>query len=262
MGKVIVITSGKGGVGKTTTSANLGTGLAALGQKVCLVDTDIGLRNLDVVLGLENRIVYDLLDVLEGRCDLRKALIRDKQYGERLVLIPAAQTREKDEVDPEQMRLLVEQLKAEYDFVILDSPAGIEHGFKNAIAGADMAILITTPEVSAVRDADRVVGLLESSGIHEPQVIINRLRPDMVRKGDMMDISDVDDILRIPILGVVPDDEQIIVSTNRGEPVVHDQKSKAGQAYRNIARRLIGEEIPLMDLQERGFVSWFKKVLS
>lgn len=262
MGKVIVITSGKGGVGKTTTSANLGAGLAALGQKVCLVDTDIGLRNLDVVLGLENRIVYDLLDVLEGRCELRKALIRDKQFGERLVLIPASQTREKDEVDPKQMRLLVEQLKAEYDFVILDSPAGIEHGFKNAIAGADMAILITTPEVSAVRDADRVVGLLESSGLHDPQVIINRLRPDMVRKRDMMDIDDVDDILRIPILGVVPDDEDIIVSTNRGEPVVHDKKSKAGQAYRNICRRLIGEEVPLMDLHENGLLSWFKKILS
>ncbi|NMA62264.1 MAG: septum site-determining protein MinD [Firmicutes bacterium] len=262
MGKVMVITSGKGGVGKTTTTANLGTGLAALGQKVCLVDTDIGLRNLDVVLGLENRIVYDLLDVLEGRCELRKALIRDKQYGERLVLIPAAQTREKDEVDPDQMLELVEQLKEEYDFVILDSPAGIEHGFKNAISGADMAILITTPEVSAVRDADRVVGLLESAGLHDPQVIINRLRPDMVRKGDMMDISDVDDILRIPILGVVPDDEHIIVSTNRGEPVVNDKKSKAGQAYRNIARRLLGEEIPFMDLQERNLMGWFRKVLS
>lgn len=261
MGKVIVITSGKGGVGKTTTTANLGTGLAALGKKVCLVDTDIGLRNLDVVLGLENRIVYDLLDVVEDRCRVRQALIKDKQYGERLVLLPAAQTREKDAVNPEQMRELVEQLKEEYDFVLLDSPAGIEHGFKNAIAGADLAIVITTPEISAVRDADRIIGLLESQELYDPQLIINRVRPDMVRKGDMMDIADIDDILAISILGVVPDDEDIIVSTNRGEPVVNDKKSRAGQAYRNIVRRILGEEVPFMDLQERKMMSWLKKVL-
>ncbi|MDI9441990.1 MAG: septum site-determining protein MinD [Firmicutes bacterium] len=262
MGKVIVITSGKGGVGKTTTTANIGAGLASLGNKVCLVDTDIGLRNLDVVLGLENRIVYDLLDVVEGNCRLRQALIKDKQYGENLVLLPAAQTREKDAVKPEQMLELVKELREMYDFVLLDSPAGIEHGFKNAIVGADAAIVVTTPEVSAVRDADRIIGLLEAAELYEPQLIINRVRPDMVRKGDMMDISDIDDILRIKILGVVPDDEDIIVSTNRGEPIVNDKRSKAGQAFRNICRRILGEEVPFLELQERKMLNWFKKILS
>lgn len=262
MGKVLVITSGKGGVGKTTTTANLGTGLAALGQKVCLVDTDIGLRNLDVVLGLENRIVYDLLDVVEGNCRVKQALIKDKQFGDRLVLLPAAQTREKDSVKPEQMIELMNQLREEYDFIILDSPAGIEHGFKNAIAGADLAVVVTTPEVSAVRDADRIIGLLEAAELYDPKLIINRVRPDMVRKGDMMDLQDIDDILAIPILGVIPDDEDIIVSTNRGEPVVNDKKSRSGQAYRNIVRRLLGEEVPFMDLQERNVLSWLKRLIS
>jgi septum site-determining protein MinD len=226
------------------------------------VDTDIGLRNLDVVLGLENRIVYDLLDVVEGNCRLRQALIKDKQYGENLVLLPAAQTREKDAVKPEQMLELVKELREMYDFVLLDSPAGIEHGFKNAIVGADAAIVVTTPEVSAVRDADRIIGLLEAAELYEPQLIINRVRPDMVRKGDMMDISDIDDILRIKILGVVPDDEDIIVSTNRGEPIVNDKRSKAGQAFRNICRRILGEEVPFLELQERKMLNWFKKILS
>jgi len=261
LGKVIVVTSGKGGVGKTTTTANLGTGLAELGRKVCLVDADIGLRNLDVVLGLENRIVYDLLDVVEGNCRVRQALIKDKQFGDGLVLLPAAQTREKDAVKPEQMRELMTQLKKDYDYVIVDSPAGIEHGFKNAIAGADMAVVVTTPEVSAVRDADRIVGLLEAAELYDPKLIINRLRPDMVRKGDMMDIEDIDDILAIPILGVIPDDESIIVSTNKGEPVVTDKRSRSGQAYRNIVRRLEGEDIPLMDFQEHGVVQWFRKFI-
>lgn len=262
MGKVIVITSGKGGVGKTTTTANLGTGLAAMGQKVCLVDTDIGLRNLDVVLGLENRIVYDLLDVVEGNCRIRQALIKDKQFGENLVLLPAAQTREKDAVKPEQMKKLMNHLRQEYDFILLDSPAGIEHGFKNAIAGADMALVVTTPEIAAVRDADRIIGLLEAAELYDPQLVINRMRPDMVRKGDMMDISDIDDILAIRIIGVVPDDQDIIVSTNKGEPIVTDRKSRAGQAYRNIVHRLMGEDVPLMDLQQRKVMHWFKRILS
>ncbi|HBG01508.1 MAG TPA: septum site-determining protein MinD, partial [Firmicutes bacterium] len=251
MGKVIVVTSGKGGVGKTTTTANLGTGLAAAGKKVCLVDTDIGLRNLDVVLGLENRIVYDLLDVVEGNCRLRQALIKDKQFGENLVLLPAAQTREKDAVKPDQMLKLMDQLKRVYDFVLLDSPAGIEHGFKNAIAGADSAIVVTTPEISAVRDADRIIGLLEAAELYDPKLIINRVRPDMVRKGDMMSIDDIDDILAISILGVIPDDQDIIVSTNKGETVVTDKRSRPGQAYRNIVRRMLGDEVPFMDLQGR-----------
>ena len=262
MGKVIVITSGKGGVGKTTTTANLGTGLAAAGQKVCLVDTDIGLRNLDVVMGLENRIVYDLLHVVEGQCRLRQALIKDKQFGDRLVLLPAPHTREKDAVTPEQMKELMKELREEYDFVLLDSPAGIEHGFKNAVAGADAAIVVTTPEIAAVRDADRIIGLLEAAELYDPGLVINRVRPGMVRRGDMMSISDIDDILAIDILGVVPDDQDIIVSTNRGEPVVTDSKSRAGQAYRNIVRRILGEEVPLMNLQERGVMNWFKRILS
>lgn len=262
MGKVIVVTSGKGGVGKTTTTANLGTGLAAAGKKVCLVDTDIGLRNLDVVLGLENRIVYDLLDVVEGNCRLRQALIKDKQFGENLVLLPAAQTREKDAVKPDQMLKLMDQLKRVYDFVLLDSPAGIEHGFKNAIAGADSAIVVTTPEISAVRDADRIIGLLEAAELYDPKLIINRVRPDMVRKGDMMSIDDIDDILAISILGVIPDDQDIIVSTNKGETVVTDKRSRPGQAYRNIVRRMLGDEVPFMDLQGRKVIQWFKRILS
>lgn len=254
MGTVIVITSGKGGVGKTTTTANLGHGLAMMGKRVCLVDADIGLRNLDVVLGLENRIVYHILDVMEGNCTVSKALIRDKQYGDNLVLLAAAQTREKDAIQPAQMRELMEQLKEEYDYILVDCPAGIEQGFRNAIAGADKAVVVTTPEVSAVRDADRIVGLLEAAGLYDPQLIVNRVRPDMVRRGDMMDISDIDDILNIQILGVVPDDESIIVSTNRGEPAVNDVKSRSGMAYRNICRRLEGQEVPLMDLQAEGFM--------
>lgn len=209
-----------------------------------------------------NRIVYDLLDVVEGNCRVKQALIKDKQFGENLVLLPAAQTREKDAVKPEQMKLLTEQLKEEYDFVILDSPAGIEHGFKNAIAGADLAVVITTPEISAVRDADRIIGLLEAAELYDSQLIINRVRADMVRKGDMMDIDDIDDILAISILGVVPDDEDIIVSTNKGVPIVTERKSRSGLAYRNIARRILGEEVPLMDLHEKSVMNWLRRVLS
>ncbi len=257
MGKAIVITSGKGGVGKTTTSANIGTGLAQNKHKVALVDADIGLRNLDVVLGLENRIVYDLVDVVEERCRLRQALIKDKRYDS-MFLLPAAQTKEKDSVSPDQMRQLVNNLKKEFDYVIVDCPAGIEQGFKNAIAGADMALIVTTPEVSAVRDADRIIGLLEASELYDPQLVVNRLRPDMVRRGDMMDIQDINDILAINLIGVIPDDESIIVSTNRGEPVVIDQRSRSGQAYRDIVRRLEGAEVPFMELEEKGVVHRLK----
>ncbi len=260
MGKAIVITSGKGGVGKTTTTANIGTGLAQLDRKVCLIDADIGLRNLDVVLGLENRIVYDLVDVVEGTCRLRQAIIKDKRL-EGLYLLPAAQTREKDAVSPDQMRQLVGDLKKEFDYVIVDCPAGIEQGFKNAIAGADMAVIVSTPEVSAVRDADRIVGLLEAAELYDPFLIINRMRADMVRKGDMMSIQDTIDILAIPLLGVVPDDEGIIISTNRGEPVVGDKKSRSGQAYRNICRRLEGVEVPFMDLNDEGVVGRIMRII-
>ncbi|AEG59299.1 septum site-determining protein MinD [Desulforamulus ruminis] len=261
MGEVIVVTSGKGGVGKTTTTANIGTGLASLGKKVCLVDADIGLRNLDVVLGLENRIVYDIVDVTSGVCRTRQALIKDKKF-EGLHLLPAAQTKDKTAVNPEQMKELCEELKKEFDFVIIDCPAGIEQGFKNAIAGADKAIVVTTPEVSAVRDADRIIGLLEAAEIREPKLIINRLRPKMVRHGDMMSIDDMIEILAIDLLGVVPEDEQVVITTNKGETVVKDDKSQSGQAYRNITRRILGESVPLLNLEDNGgFFNALRKMI-
>ncbi|CEP67054.1 ATP binding protein MinD [Moorella glycerini] len=261
MGEVIVITSGKGGVGKTTTTANLGTGLASLGKKVVLVDTDIGLRNLDVVMGLENRIVYDLLDVVEGRCRLKQALIKDKRL-ENLYLLPANQTRDKTAVSRQQMIDLMAQLREEYEFVLIDCPAGIEMGFKNAIAGAEKALVVTTPEVAAVRDADRIIGLLEAAEMEAPRLIINRLRPDMVRKGDMMDIEDMLEILAIDLIGVVPEDEYIVISTNRGEPAVLDRHSRAGQAYRNISRRLLGEEVPFLNWEAgSGFMARLRKLI-
>lgn len=247
-GKSIVVTSGKGGVGKTTTVANIGTGLALRGKRVVLVDADIGLRNLDVVMGLENRIVFDLVAVCEKNCKIRQALIKDKRF-ENLYLLPAAQTRDKDAIKPEQMKELCDELRKEFDYIIIDCPAGIEQGFKNAVAGADEAIVVTTPEVAAVRDADRIIGLLQANEIYEPRLIINRLRPEMVRKGDMMDIEDVNDILAIGLLGVIPDDEMIIISTNRGEPVVMDKNSRAGEGYRNIVARIEGEDVPIMSLE-------------
>lgn len=247
LGTAIVITSGKGGVGKTTTSANLGTGLAILEKSVVIIDADIGLRNLDVVMGLENRIVYDIVDVVDKNCRLKQALIRDKRY-DRLYLLPAAQTKDKSAVSPEQMLDLVNELKKEFDFIIIDSPAGIEQGFHNSIAGADLAIIVTTPEISAVRDADRVIGLLESKGLHNPKLIINRIRQDMVKRGDMMNIDDIIDILAIDLIGIVPDDEAVVISTNKGEPVVIHEKALAGKAYRNITKRIIGEEVELLDL--------------
>ncbi|SHO45906.1 septum site-determining protein MinD [Anaerocolumna xylanovorans] len=246
MGEVIVVTSGKGGVGKTTTTANVGTGLAKLDKKVILIDTDIGLRNLDVVMGLENRIVYNLVDVIEGNCRVKQALIKDKRYPN-LYLLPSAQTRDKTAVSPEQMRKLADELREEYDYILMDCPAGIEQGFKNAIAGADRALVVTTPEVSAVRDADRIIGLLESNEMKQTHLIVNRLRPDMVKRGDMMSSDDVVEILAIGLIGVVPDDENIVISTNQGEPLV-GTNTLAGQAYMNICRRILGEEVPFLEL--------------
>ncbi len=257
MGEVIVVTSGKGGVGKTTATANIGAGLASAGYKVVLVDADIGLRNLDVVLGLENRIVYDLVDVTSKNCRLRQALIKDKRL-DGLHLLPAAQTKDKTAVNPDQMRELCEELKKEFDYILIDCPAGIEQGFRNAIAGSDKAIVVTTPEVSAVRDADRIIGLLEAADLREPRLIINRIRPRMVKQGDMMSIDDIIDILAVDLLGVVPEDEMIVITTNRGETVVLDQNSRSGQAYRNINRRILGEDVPIMDLQEEG--GFFKRL--
>ena len=259
MGEVIVITSGKGGVGKTTTTANLGAGLAMRDKSVVLIDTDIGLRNLDVVMGLENRIVFDLVDVVEGRCQLKKALIKDRRY-EKLFLLPASQTKDKNSVNPEQMIELCVELKKEFDYVIIDCPAGIESGFKNAIAGADKAIIVTMPEVSSVRDADRIIGLLESAGLSNPQLIVNRIRTSMVKRGDMLDIKDIEDILAIKLIGIIPDDEQVIISTNKGEPVVIVEDSLAAKAYSNIVGRMLGQEIPFIDLNHQE--SFFEKIKS
>lgn len=249
MGEVIVITSGKGGVGKTTTTANVGTGLAKLDKKVVLIDTDIGLRNLDVVMGLENRIVYNLVDVIEGNCRIKQALIKDKRYPN-LYLLPSAQTRDKTAVNPEQMKKLCNELRDEFDYILMDCPAGIEQGFRNAIAGADRALVVTTPEVSAVRDADRIIGLLEANDIRRTHLIVNRLRMDMVRRGDMMSSDDVVEILAVDLIGIVPDDENIVISTNQGEPLVGND-TMAGKAYMNICRRVMGEEVPFLDLNGR-----------
>ncbi len=249
MSEVIVVTSGKGGVGKTTTTANLGACLAKAGYKVVLVDTDIGLRNLDVVMGLENRVVYNLVDVVEGRCRMRQALIKDRT-NPNLFLMPTAQTRDKSDVSPEQMCKLVEQLKSEYDYIILDCPAGIEQGFRNAIAGADRALVVTTPEVSAIRDADRIIGLLESAEIKQIDLIINRLRMDMIRRGDMMSVEDVVEILGANLIGAIPDDEQVVISTNQGMSLI-EQDSMAARAFSNIARRVAKEEVPFLDLNEK-----------
>jgi septum site-determining protein MinD len=246
-GTVITITSGKGGVGKTTATANLSVALALNKQKVAAIDADIGLRNLDVVMGLENRIVYDLVDVVDGVCRLKQAMIKDKRI-EGLYLIPAAQTRDKTAVSPEDMVAICKELRSDFDYILIDSPAGIEQGFKNAVAPADKVVIITTPEVSAVRDADRIIGLIEAEEKGPGSLIINRLRPDMIKRGDMLNIEDVLDILGIELIGVVPDDETIIISTNKGVPVALENNSLAGQAFKNVSQRLMGKTVPFLDL--------------
>jgi septum site-determining protein MinD len=248
---VVTVTSGKGGVGKTTATANIAAALAAMNQKVVCVDGDIGLRNLDVVMGLENRIVYDIVDVVEGRCRLRQAMIRDKRLPE-LYLIPAAQTRDKSAVSPSDMVRLCDDLRQDSDWILIDSPAGIERGFRNAIAPADIVLVVTNPEVSAVRDADRIIGLIEAEEQGPARLVINRIKPDMVRRGDMLGTQDVLELLAVELIGVVPDDERVVTSTNRGTPIVLDGKSLAGQAFRNIAQRLRGEQVPFLDLEEQG----------
>ncbi|WP_416827494.1 septum site-determining protein MinD [Ectobacillus polymachus] len=244
MGEAIVITSGKGGVGKTTTSANLGTALALSGKKVCLVDTDIGLRNLDVVMGLENRIVFDLVNVVEGTCRLPQALIKDKRFDD-LYLLPAAQTSDKTAVNPEQLKEIINELRQDFDYILIDCPAGIEQGFKNAIAGADKAIVVTTPEVSSMRDADRIIGLLETEDIEPPKLIINRVRSHLLKNHEMLDVDEIVRTLSIELIGVVEDDDLVIKATNSGQPVALNPSGKASLAYRNIARRLLGESVPL-----------------
>ncbi len=249
--KVLTIASGKGGVGKTTAVANIAVALALHGQKVTCIDGDIGLRNLDVVLGLENRIVYDLVDVIEGRCRLRQAMIRDKRMPE-LYLIPAAQTHDKTAVSPSDMVRLCDELRAEVDWILINSPAGIERGFKNAIAAADRVLVMTNPEISAVRDADRVIGLLEAEGKGPAALIINRLDPAMVRRGDMLSVEDVLDLLAIELIGIVPEDDYVIVASNKGLPLALDGKSKAGKAFQNISRRLMGEKVAFLDLETQN----------
>jgi septum site-determining protein MinD len=261
--RVITITSGKGGVGKTTATANLAVALALLGKKVACIDADIGLRNLDVVLGLENRIVYDIVDVVEGRAKLRQAMIRDKRMKEDLYLIPAAQTRDKTAVSPSDMVRVCDELKPLVDFILIDSPAGIERGFRNAIAPADEVIIVTNPEVSSVRDADRIIGLIEAEQKGPGKLIVNRIKAEMVKRGDMLSPEDVIDILAIKLIGLVPEDESILISSNRGTPAaMSPDVSRAGKAFHNIARRLMGEEVPFMALEEETtFVQRLMKAL-
>lgn len=262
--KVITITSGKGGVGKTTVTANLSTALAMMGKKIVAIDSDIGLRNLDVVMGLENRIVYDLVDVVEGRCRLRQAMIRDKRFPE-LHLIPAAQTRDKMAVSPSDMIAVADKLRPEMDYIIIDSPAGIERGFRNAVAPADTVLIVTNPEVSAVRDADRIIGILEAEEKQAPRLIVNRLKPTMVARGDMLSVNDILDILAIELIGIVPEDEAILVSTNRGAPVAMSatNSTSASQAFRNIALRLDGQQVPFLDLTAKnGFMDRLRQWVS
>ena len=254
LGRAIVVTSGKGGVGKTTTVANLGTALAQRGARVALVDADIGLRNLDIVLGLESRVNYHLLDVLEERVTIDDALIADKRI-DTLFLLAAAQAREKDDVDTEKMRALVTSLRERFDYVLIDSPAGIEIGFKNAVVGAEEAIVVCTPEVSAVRDVDRIIGLLGNR--FRPQLIVNRLRPLLVKKGKMLSVEDVDAVLRLPLLGVIADEPEIIVTANRGEPLALRRDGATANAYRAIAARIAGEDVPAptVELKKPSFLS-------
>jgi len=259
MSEIIVITSGKGGVGKTTTTANLGVGLAMRGKKVVLIDTDTGLRNLDLLLGLENRIMYDLIDVTEGRVPYKKALVRHKKHDS-LYLLPTSQVKDKMALQPEQLVTLCEELRADFDYILIDCPAGIEQGFKTAIAAADCAIVVTMPEISAVRDADKIIGELGRADKENIKLVVNRIRPQMVRSGDMLDMDDIDEILSIECIGQVPDDELVVTSTNRGEPVISNKESLAGKAYSNIVGRICGENIPFLEFSEEGFFVKLKRV--
>ncbi|MBM7541778.1 septum site-determining protein MinD [Amphibacillus cookii] len=259
MAEAIVITSGKGGVGKTTTTANLGTSLALLDKKVCLMDTDIGLRNLDVVMGLENRIIFDIIDVAKGKCKLKQALIKDKRF-DYLYLLPAAQTSDKNDLSPEAMIEMISELKKEFDYIIIDCPAGIEQGYKNAVAGADQAIVVTTPEKSSVRDADRIIGLLEQEELEPAKLVINRIRNHMMKNGDMLTIDEIIQILSIDLLGIVADDDEVIKASNHGEPIAFQPNTKASISYRNIARRILGESVPLQSFEEeQGMLTKMKK---
>lgn len=262
MGEAIVITSGKGGVGKTTTTANIGTALAAMEKKVVVIDGDTGLRNLDVLMGLENRVVFTLLDVIEGRCRLKQALIKDKRFNN-LFLLPTAQTRDKNDVEINAMLKIVNELKNEFDYVLIDCPAGIEQGFENAVVGADWALVVVNPEITSVRDADRVIGKLDAKGLDRHELIVNRMNFEMTKNGDMLNVEDIKECLAIKVLGIVPDDRRVTVSTNKGEPIVLDTTALAGQAFKNIAKRIVGEDVPFIDFDainsNSGFFSALKK---
>lgn len=260
MSEVIVITSGKGGVGKTTTTANIGTALASLGKRVVVVDGDTGLRNLDVLMGLERRIIYTILDVIEGKCTLKKALIKDKRF-ETLYLLPTAQCRDKDDISAENMIKIIDELKNDFDYILIDCPAGIEQGFENAVIGADRAIVVVNPEITSVRDADRVIGKLNDKGLEDHGVIVNRLNYEMTKRGEMLGVDDIIDCLAIKLIGVVPEDKNVTVSTNKGEPVVLDDHAMAGVAFKNIARRIMHEEVPFEDFsEEKGFLATIKRL--
>jgi septum site-determining protein MinD len=258
---VIVVTSGKGGVGKTTAVANLGFALATMGRRIVVIDADVGLRNLDIILGLENRIVFHLVDVLKGRCKLKSALIRHKK-AEKLFLLPASQTDDKDDIGLEDMKKLIYELEKEFDYVLIDSPAGIEHGFKSACVAAKLAIIVCTPDVSSVRDADRVVGLLQSQEV-DTSLLINRINPVLVQRGEMLSKDDILDILGINLIGIVPNDKRILTSSNAGIPVVTDEESEAGSAFKRIASRLNGETVELVEpqIKKEGFFSRIGKKL-
>jgi len=258
--QVIVVTSGKGGVGKTTAVANLSTGLARLNYKVAVMDLDIGLKKLDLILGLENRVIYDIVQVVEGECTLKQALVKDKRFSN-LYMLPAAQTRNKDDLTPEQVKGICDELRNNFDYIFIDCPAGIEQGFKNAIYGADKAIVVTNPEVSAVRDADRITGILESQQFKDIKLLINRIRPDMVRKGDMLSIEDLLEHLCLELIGIVPEDKNVVISTNKGEPIILDNQSPAAIAFNNIVRRLTGEQVPFMNMEEESFWTRLKSRL-
>ncbi|MGN0382640.1 MAG: septum site-determining protein MinD [Eubacterium sp.] len=262
MGQVIVVTSGKGGVGKTTISANIAFGLSNLDKKVLVIDTDIGLRNLDVIMGLENRIVYNLIDVIYGKCRLGQAAIKYKD-NPNLYLLPSAQTKDKDCINPEQMTKLINDIRDKFDYIIIDCPAGIEQGFKNAIAGADWALVVVTPEVASIRDADRIIGLLEANYITRTNLIINKIRPELIKSGDMMSIEDVTDILALDVIGAIPDDVNIVISSNKGEPLT-GSNTPAGIALENISKRITGVEIPIMKMEhkikKKGFFLFKKSI--